>query len=177
MKETTCCFFGHKKINVTEELKAKVYETVEGLITEQNVDTFLFGSNSQFDSLCLETVTRMKEKYPHIKRIYVRAEYPYINESYTAYLLKYYDETYFPEKMIEAGRAVYVERNREMIDKSLYCVFYYDENYAPQTRKNSKNLFPDCAPQTRKSGTKLALDYAILKKKKIITMSLKFAAE
>ena len=94
MKAKTCCFFGHKKINETEELKSKLIEIIEKLIVDKNVDTFLFGSKSQFNSLCQETVTEMKEKYPHIKRVYVRAEYPYISEQYTNYLLESYEETY-----------------------------------------------------------------------------------
>ena len=76
--ENTCCFFGHRTINETEELKSKLIETIEKLIVEKQVDTFLFGSKSRFNSLCQETVTELKEKYPHIKRIYVRAEYPNI---------------------------------------------------------------------------------------------------
>ena len=118
------------------------------------MDTFLFGSKSEFDSLCLELVTELKEKHPHVKRIYVRAEYPTINESHTAYLLKSYDETYYPEKLRCAGRAAYVERNYEMINNSKYCVVYYDEPNAPTTRK---------------SGTKIALDYAMKKGKEIFT--------
>ena len=150
----TCCFFGHRTINETEELRTKITEAVEKLITDNNVDTFLFGSKSEFDSLCLELVTELKEKHPHVKRIYVRAEYPIINESYTAYLLKSYDETYYPEKLRCAGRAAYVERNYEMINNSKYCVVYYDEPNAPTIRK---------------SGTKIALDYALKKGKEIFT--------
>ena len=82
MKENTCCFFGHRTINETDELRTKITEVVEGLITDENVDTFLFGSKSEFDSLCLELVTALKEKYPHVKRIYVRAEYPFISDDY-----------------------------------------------------------------------------------------------
>ena len=155
MKETTCCFIGHRMINETEELKTKIYETTEKLITEHGVDTFLFGSVSQFNDLCLEIVTKIKEKYPNIKRIYVRAEYPYINDNYTAYLLRSYDETYFPEKILNAGRAVYVERNREIIDRSRFCIFYYDESNAPKNRK---------------SGTKLALDHAVKTGKEIFNI-------
>ena len=55
--------------------------------------------------------------------------------------------------MLGAGRAAYVERNREMINKSKYCIVYYDEQNAPATRK---------------SGTKIALDYAIKKRKEIM---------
>ena len=151
--EHTCCFFGHRTINETDELRTKITEVVERLITDENVDTFLFGSKSEFDRLCLELVSKLKEKYPHVKRIYVRAEFPYINDDYLAYLLKSYDDTYYPEKLIGAGRAAYVERNYEMINNSKYCIVYYDESNAPTTRK---------------SGTKIALDYAIKKGSKII---------
>ena len=87
MKDKTCCFFGHRTINETEELKAKLIEIIEKLIVDEKVDIFLFGSKSRFNSLCLELVTEIKEKYPHIKRIYVRAEYPDINEQYTNYCI------------------------------------------------------------------------------------------
>ena len=144
--ENTCCFFGHRTINETEELKTQLYETIERLITDEKIDTFLFGSKSLFDSLCLELVTKIKEKYPQIKRVYVRAEFPLISDDYKAYLLELYEDTYYPEKIKGSGRAVYVERNYEMIDRSRFCIVYYDEAYAPTTRK---------------SGTKIALDYAM----------------
>ena len=150
--ENTCCFFGHRTINETEELKSKLIEVIEELICEKQVDTFLFGSKSQFNSLCLELVTELKEKYPHIKRIYVRAEYPDINEQYTNYLLESYEKTYYPEHIRNSGRAAYVERNYEMINKSKFCIVYYDEQNAPTTRK---------------SGTKIAIDYAIKKESKL----------
>ena len=41
------------------------------------------------------------------------------------------DNTYYPSKMIDAGKAAYVERNYEMINNSRYCICYYDENYMP----------------------------------------------
>ena len=149
-KEHTCCFFGHRKINVTDELISRLKATVEGLITEKKVDTFLFGSKSEFDKLCLAAVTGLKNKYPHIKRIYVRAEFPYIDEDYTSYLLQSYD---YPEHIINAGKASYVERNCEMIDNSSYCIIYYDENYP-----------------LPKSGTKRAYDYAIKKGTAVINL-------
>ena len=157
MFKNTCCFFGHRKINETKELKSKLKEIIEKLIVEKQADTFLFGSKSRFNSLCQETVTELKEKYPHIKRIYVRAEYPDINEHYKDYLLESYEDTYYPEHIIGSGRAAYVERNYEMIDKSKFCIVYYDEPNAPTTRK---------------SGTKIALDYAIKHKKEVIILPL-----
>ena len=156
MKEKTCCFFGHRKINETEDLKSKLKEIIDKLIVDEIVDTFLFGSKSRFNSLCLELVTELKEKYPHIKRIYVRAEYPYISEHYKNYLLESYEYTYYPEKILNSGRAAYVERNYEMIDKSHFCIVYYDEPNAPTTRK---------------IGTKTAHDFAIKKEKRIINIT------
>ena len=152
MCKNTCCFFGHIKINETEELKSKLIEIIEKLIVENSVDTFLFGSKSRFNDLCYEIVSKIKEKYPHIKRIYVRAEYPDIDETYKNYLSESFEETYYPEKIIGAGKASYVERNYEMIDNSHYCIVYYDEPNAPTTRK---------------SGTKIAHDYAVKQGKQI----------
>ena len=151
--ENICCFIGHRKINVTDELKEKLRVVIECLIVDENIDTFLFGSKSQFDDLCYDIVTEIKKKYPHIKRIFVRAEYPYIDESYEAYLLESYEDTYFPKSVLGAGKASYVKRNCEMIDNSRFCIVYYKEDYTPKGRK---------------SGTKIALDYVEKKKKSII---------
>ena len=41
MKENTCCFLGHRVIHETEELKEQLYVTIERLIVEERVDTFL----------------------------------------------------------------------------------------------------------------------------------------
>ncbi len=153
MQEKTCCFIGHRTINESDELRSNLIKTIEKLITDEKVDTFLFGSKSEFNTLCLELVTALKEKYPDIKRIYIRAEYPTIDENYKAYLLKSYEETYFPENLIGAGKAVYIERNLEMVDKSRFCVFYYNGNKIQENRK---------------SGTKIALDYAKKQNKKVL---------
>lgn len=115
-KAYTCCFFGHRKIEATENLRNAVLDVIEELITDCNVHTFIFGSKSEFNDLCLDIVTELKEKYPHIKRSYVRAAYADVNEDYTMYLLESYEDTYFPEKIRGAGKASYVERNQEMIN-------------------------------------------------------------
>lgn len=154
MFNNTCCFIGHREIEETEELREKLKNIIEGLITSKGVDTFLFGSKSRFNSLSYGLVTELKTKYPNIKRVYVRAEYPDISHDYKEYLLSLYEDTYYPEKAV--GRAVYIERNREMIDKSEYCVFYY--------RK-------DRLPTARKSGTLTALSYAVSKKREITILS------
>lgn len=153
MKENTCCFIGHRIIEDTPALRAELYVTIEGLITGQRVDTFLFGSRSAFDALCLKVVTKLKEKYPHIKRIYVRAECPKLDDERKAVLSERYEASYFPHQVLGAGKAVYVKRNIEMIDKSRFCVMYFDEEYVQTAQK---------------SGTKIVFDHAVRQGKEII---------
>lgn len=156
-----CCFVGHREICETEELRTQLSQAIENLILYEETDIFLFGSKSRFNTLCYELVTDLKLKYPHIKRIYVRAEFPIIRDDYRKYLLQQYEDTYYPDKIMGAGRAVYIKRNIEMIDRSNICFFYYDGAYTPKGRK---------------SGTKIALDYAKRQKKEIYTFPLLHAA-
>jgi len=163
MLETTCCFLGHRKIKKSANLESALKKVIEDLIIEAHVDTFLFGSKSQFNDLCYTIVCALKEKYPHIKLVYVRAEYPYINDDYKEYLLLKYDETYFPDSLFGVGSAVYVKRNYEMINKCGVCIMYYNENYTPARQANKRST-------SIKSGTKIAYEYARKKGRKIINV-------
>ena len=149
------CFIGHRNIPKTEGLISSLKETVATLINN-GATTFFFGSGSDFNTLSWEVVTEFKTTYSHIKRVYVRSSYKRIDDFYKEYLLQFYEETYLPQKIENAGRYSYVERNNEMIDNSTYCVFYYDENYVPVSKCNS--------------GTKNAYEYAKRKNKKIINL-------
>jgi len=60
-KEKTCCFFGHRKIEETPELKTALVDVIEDLIINKDIDTFLFGSKSQFDDLCYDAVSELKK--------------------------------------------------------------------------------------------------------------------
>ncbi len=144
------CFIGHRVLQNTETVVALLKKTIIDLINK-GATTFLFGSKSQFNDLSWEIVTRIKEDYPFIKRVYVRAAFQYIDDFYKNHLLEYYDDTYFPPKIEKAGKYSYVERNYEMIDKSSYCIFYCNEN-----KENS--------------GTVIAYNYAKKKKKAIVNL-------
>lgn len=162
-----CCFLGHRKITETDALKKILYDAIEDLIVNRKVNTFLFGSKSEFDDLCYKVVDKLKESYSHIKRVYVRAEFPYIDDNYRKYLLESYEDTYYPSQIVNAGRSVYIERNYEMINNSNFCVVYYDENYKPPRRKYSRKPLTDYQPQ---SGTRLAYDYAAKSNVEIINV-------
>ena len=65
------------------------------------------------------------------------------------HLLKRYEDTYYHEKILEAGKAVYIEQNYYMIDKSKFCIAYCDESYASPRRRNSKGDLLDYQPKKR----------------------------
>lgn len=161
----TCSFFGHRDTPDTKEMREKVRKTVEYLIVENGVDTFLFGSRSTFDMLCHIVVTQLKQKYPYI----IRAAYLCKHETVclvgkgaqTQHSLKQltgqdvycgeYEEVKRCEKVDMAGRACYVERNQWMIDDSNFVIVHLDET---KERK-------------RVSGSELAYQYAKKKDRKI----------
>ena len=148
------CFIGHRTIANEEQLIPRLKETILNLI-KSGADTFLFGSKSQFDDICLETVSLFKKDYPNIKRVYVRSSYPTIDSFYEKYLLDFYEETYFPKGVENAGRCSYIKRNQNMIDSANICIFYYNSEYTPPVKKAKKHssLTPT---QERKSGTAIA---------------------
>ena len=146
-----CSFFGHRDTPQTEELKQKVREIVERLIVEEEIDTFLFGSRSNFDELCHIVVTELKEKHPHIQRI------AYLCKHETACFVGAGIEmkqqikkltgrdVYVPEyegikksdRVNSAGHAAYVERNQWIIDSSDFVVMHF--NY--QKQRTSGTIF------------------------------------
>jgi len=152
----TVAFIGHRKIENTAELKEQLQKTIEEVMIREGADTFLFGSRSEFDKLCYEVVTKLKERYFHIRRVYVRAEYEVISESYNKFLLSSYEETFYPDQVHGAGALSYIKRNQVMIDRSDLLIVYYNEHYKPKTSK--------------KSGTKIAVEYAQRMTKRFINL-------
>ena len=124
-------FIGHRKIAANYSLYSKLRDLIFWLVDYKNANTFLFGSKSHFNDLCLQVATEVKKIRPNVKLIYVRAEYPLISEDYKNYLLNFYDDTYFPDKILNAGRATYVERNFHMINQADICIFCFDKACSP----------------------------------------------
>ncbi len=139
----------------TEELVYSLKQILKSLI-DNGVSVFLFGSMSEFNDLSWRVVTELKASHPNIKRVYVRSSYQYIDKLYEEYLLQSYEETYFPLKLKKAGKYSYVERNYEMIDKSSICIFYYNKNYIPKQRQQTKSS--KILSNKRNSGTKIAYE-------------------
>ena len=145
-RDKSCCFIGHREIRQNDKLTESLRDSILNLINI-GVYRFLFGSNSEFNALCHRIVCNLKKDYPHLVRVYVRAEYPVINEKYRKYLLTLYEDTYFPDCLLRAGKAVYIERNFEMINQCSYCIAYYDGRNTAKSKE-------------KRSGTELAYKYA-----------------
>ena len=138
----SCSFFGHRDTPQTEELKQKVRETVERLIVEEGVDTFLFGSRSKFDELCHIVVTDLQKMYPNIRRVAYLCKHENAclvgaGTSLTHQIEEItgrkervleYEEIKKSDRVNSAGRDCYVERNYWMIDESDFAIFHLDEN-------------------------------------------------
>ncbi len=177
METSACCFIGHRKVQDKELVFLAVKKTVERLIIENGVRTFHFGSKSEFDDLCHLAVTELQSKYPDIVRVNYNRKSEYVvkpnekadlQESWSRLLkkdirLKDFEKSKMSDRLINAGKASYVERNEDMINDSEYCIFYYKEEYTPEPNPYYKS--------SGKSGTKLAYDYAVRKKKNIINIA------
>jgi len=148
-QDLTACFIGHRKVENSDFIKSEIFAVMEKLIAS-GVTTFLFGSKSEFDDLCREQAALLKKRYSFLKRVYVRAEYELISDSYLSYLLQEVDETFYPDNVKNSKQGVYVKRNQYMIDRSDFCVFYFN-------------------PQTN-SGVKTAYTFAQKRKKQLINV-------
>ena len=150
-----CSFFGHRQITNEEDLRKRVSFLVEKLIVEKGYDIFLFGGFGDFDELCHNIVSHLKEKYPKIKRIYCMHDEKYLLERKRPDYLRtvdYEEFVYFPLSFDYWYKRIYY-RNCEMIERSDYTIFY--------------------AENRKGSGAYKALEYAKRHKKEYINMFYK----
>ena len=166
MEQKTCCFIGHRRIENHSEVQAKLQSILTELI-EQGVTKFIFGDHSQFNDLCYDVVSELKKNNTDIQRIKFRKDYQKISDSVKKYFLDGFEDNICPDGVAKAGKASYVKRNQAMITASNVCIFYYNENYQPERRKESKHSIGTYQP---KSGTRLAYEFAASKDKEIINL-------
>ena len=117
-KEKTCCFFGHRE--VTHNIKDKLTEIIEKLITEDGVTEFYVGHQGQFDSMVYSVLKEFKAKYPQIRYAVVLAYMPdeHIKEVYG-------EDTLFPDGLEFVPKKFAIsKRNDWMIQQSDFAVCY-----------------------------------------------------
>ena len=124
----TCSFFGHREINITDELYA--ITTAEILKSVSlGCRIFYFGGYSAFDSLCYKIVSEIKNKQPElgIRRIYCVPLERYLRRKVHYFNPEDYDEVVYLTPSFEGWYSSIYFRNRAMIDASDFIIFYAEE--------------------------------------------------
>lgn len=134
-KEKSCCFFGHRY--VTHDIKAKLTEIIQSLITEEQVYNFYVGHQGQFDSMVYSVLKELKIKYPQINYSVVLAYMPdkHIKEMYG-------EDTIFPDGLESVPkRFAILKRNDWIIRQSdfLVCYVYKVTGGAVKCREKAAN--------------------------------------
>ena len=151
LKYKNCSVFGHGEIEITEELKEKIYITIEKLIIN-GCEYFYFGGFGMFDDLCYKIVSELKLKYSHIKRIFCLSDPRHLRINKRPKWLReesYEDFVYLNLEFDWWYKRIYF-RNCAMINKSDVVLFYVEKR--------------------EKSGAYKAYKYAKQKKKEIINL-------
>ncbi len=150
-----CGIIGNRKIEFKDLLELKLRDLIEKLINIEKVDTFIFGSKSEFDDLCWQIISELQNNYDiQMVDYYCGYEKP-ILKNHKILGQKYYDKINKPANVLNAGKYLYIERNKSIINDSDLMLFYYNEKYSPVNTH---------------SGTKIAYDYALKMKKKCINV-------
>lgn len=61
------CFTGHRQIRNDSRLIARLEETLRNLIEQHGATDFYSGGAIGWDTLCAETVLKLRSTYPHIR--------------------------------------------------------------------------------------------------------------
>ena len=146
-----CSVFGHSKIEITNDLENKLFETFKELINK-GYEYFYFGGFGMFDDLCHKVVSQLKSEHTEIKRIFCLSDPRHLRINKRPKWLKsedYEDFIYLDLDFDWWYQRIYY-RNCAIIDKSDIIIFYVEE------RENS--------------GAYKAYKYVKQKKKQIINL-------
>ena len=152
MDNFVCSFFGHRDVEITDELTEKTTKEIEQVIVE-GCRTFYFGGYSDFDDLCYKIVTKIKAENPNLelKRVYCVSQEKYLRKKVRYFNKEDYDDVVYLMPSFEGWYKSIYFRNCAMIDDSDLVIFYCEENpnsgaykaykYAIKSKKKVINLF------------------------------------
>lgn len=142
MERKSCFFIGHREAD--EGVLPRLRETVERLISEENVGFFYVGSYGGFDRLAAHAVIEAKRRHPDIMMIMLLPYHPGLRP---VDLPEGFDGSYYPEGMENVPRRYAIVRaNKLMVDASDWLVCY-----VWHTASNSRNLL-EYASRREKKG-------------------------
>ena len=122
----SCSVFGHRKINISNELKEVLRKILEEMIQSRGVEVFYFGGFGDFDDLCYQVVSELKDKYPHIKRIFCLYDPRHQKKSKRPKWLQEeeYEEYLYLDMQFDCWYTRIYYRNCEIIKNSDFVLFY-----------------------------------------------------
>ena len=132
MNTKTCCFTGHRRLpeNKRGDIVKRLEDTIVSLI-QSGYLYFGAGGALGFDTVCAQTVLRLRQQYPKIKLILVL---PCVSQ---ADKWRQEDASVYQEIMKQADKVVYTsqeytrdcmfKRNRHLVDNSSVYVCYLEK--------------------------------------------------
>ena len=144
-----CSFFGHRKMEITDQLYESAYSEIVKSI-QLGCRTFYFGGYSDFDDLCYSIVTSIKQKETqlNIERVYCVAQERYLYKKAGCFNREDYDKVVYLIPSFNGWYKSIYFRNCAMIDDSDVVIF--------------------CVENRENSGAYKAFKYAKKKKDKVI---------
>ncbi|MDE7262208.1 MAG: DUF1273 domain-containing protein [Oscillospiraceae bacterium] len=132
MRTKTCCFTGHRRLpeNRRDDIAKRLEDTIVSLI-QSGYLYFGAGGALGFDTVCAQTVLRLRQRYPKIKLILVL---PCVSQTDK---WRPEDAAVYQEIMRQADKVVYTsqeytrdcmfKRNRHLVDNSSVCICYLEK--------------------------------------------------
>lgn len=132
MKSKTCCFTGHRLLpkNQRNDIAARLEEVIVSMI-QSGYLYFGAGGALGFDTVCAQTILRLRQSYPAIKLILVL---PCVSQADRWPMA---DQAVYREIMKQANKVVYTsqeytrdcmfKRNRHLVNYSSTCICYLNK--------------------------------------------------
>ena len=134
-RQQTCCFTGHR--NVPKKDVDQILERVEMFVralVEKGVTTFCVGGAIGFDTIAAQLLLYLREIEGLDIRVILICPFDGFANRWNqtqkdefASLLPQFDEVIYKENT--GSREAYLSRNRELVDRSAYCIAYCTHNY------------------------------------------------
>ncbi len=120
-------FCGHSRCLLTADELIALENHLTYIIEKEPFCTFYLGGYGNFDRVCFNVLTKLKQRYKNIKRVFIT---PYIcNYDKLKTLSKTYDETIYPPLENTPLRFAINKRNRWMIQNSNILICYVTNTF------------------------------------------------